>query len=114
MDPIVGLLLEKGVFGIIAAIGFYLYFKEKKINQEYMQTCLKQQIEDTKAKVNLAVALEDVAETVKSFRTCVKEDLGTCREHVNKNMDYINKHIDEMRLEQAKEKGRREGAKSDV
>jgi hypothetical protein len=97
MDPIITLLLKNGVFGILAAVGFYLYFKERKINQEYIKTYLENQIADAVAKTKLTSALEDLATTVE-----------TVEKHTQTRLQNIQSHMDEQRLKAAREEGRRE------
>lgn len=94
MDPlitsIITLLLKNGVFGILAGIGFYLYFKERKISQKYTETYLEHQVADTAAKVKLTTTLEAFATTLETTEK------------------YIKKYIEEQRLKTAREEGRRE------
>lgn len=98
MDPIIALLLKNGAFGILAGVGFCLYFKERKINQNYAETYLKHQMADTAAKINLASALENLATTIEAVEKNTKVRLR-----------YMQKYIDKQRLRDAREEGRREG-----
>jgi hypothetical protein len=108
MDPVVALLLKNGVFGILAGIGFYLYFKERKINQEYAKSYLDHQVADTAAKTKLTVALEDLATTLEAVETHAKTDLSACRKHSAEVLRYFQQYVEENRLEKAREEGRRE------
>lgn len=100
MDPVIALLLKNGAFGILAGIGFYLYFKERKISQNYAEVYLKHQITDTAAKINLASALENLATTIEDTEKNTKTRLR-----------YMQKYIDEQRLRYAREEGRRENVR---
>lgn len=86
MDPLVTLLLKNGAFGILAGIGFYLYFKERKISQKYTEKYLEQQIASTASQFEVTKALEAIATTIGPIR----------------------QYIDEQRLVAAREEGRRE------
>ncbi len=108
MDPVVGLLLKNGVFGILAGVGFYLYFKERKINQEYAEIYLKHQVADTAAKVKLTSALEDLATTLEMVEKNTKADLSQCRKYNTDVLKQFQQYIDDRRLEGAREEGRRE------
>lgn len=108
MDPVVALLLKNGVFGIVAGIGFYLYFRERKLNQEYAQTYLNHQVEDTKAKAKLTTALEDVAQTVQALGAQSRNDIAGCKANVDRALDRIDKYIEEQKVKRAREEGRRE------
>lgn len=108
MDPVVGLLLKNGVFGILAGVGFYLYFKERKINQEYAKTYLEHQVADTAAKIRLTNALEDLATTLEAAESNTKSNLDTCRQHNEKVLQRFQQYLDDKRLEGAREEGRRE------
>ena len=108
MDPVVALLLKNGAFGIIGGIGFYLYFRERKINQEYAQTYLNHQVSDTKAKTKLTVALEDLAVTVDTIGKNAQTDIQVCQKHVNEAMNVILTYIEDEKLEKAREEGRKE------
>ena len=89
MDPIVALLLKNGVFGILAGVGFYLFFKERKLNQTDAQTYLRQQIADTAIKTKLAAALEDLAATVEVARTDAHEDAKCINREAKENKNEL-------------------------
>ncbi|MGD9209156.1 MAG: hypothetical protein PVI90_00195 [Desulfobacteraceae bacterium] len=97
MDPIIALLLKNGAFGILAGIGFYLYLKERKINQEYAETFLKHLVSDAVAKTKLTNALEDLATTIE-----------TVEKHTKTRLKIMQTYMDEQRLKAAREEGRRE------
>lgn len=101
MDPVVGLLLKNGAFGLLAGVGFYLYLHERKANSDYAAKYLEHQVADTAAKTKLAVTLEDLAETVEALGVNASSDIAGCKE-VCGNM------IVQMREQRAKEDGRRE------
>lgn len=101
MDPVVTLLLKNGVFGILAGVGFYLYFRERKANTDYAQLQLQQQVADTAAKTKLTVALEDLAETIEAVGVNTKSDISGCRATCQEMISYVREQI-------AKEDGRRE------
>lgn len=108
MDPVISLLLKNGVFGILAGVGLYLYFKERKINQEYAKTYLEHQVADTAAKIKLTSALEDLATTLEVVEKNTKADLSQCRKHSTDVLKQFQQYIDDRRLEGAREEGRRE------
>lgn len=97
MDPLVSLFLKQGILGILAGIGFYLFFLERKEvhrllkeKDETGKTYLDAMISDTAAKTKLVVALNDLTETVDLFWNQAK-------------------HVWEKEAEQrAKDEGRRE------
>ena len=108
MDPVITLLLKNGVFGILAGVGFYLYFHERKVNRENANEYLKHQVADTAAKTKLTVALEDLAVTVEALGKNSQSDISKCRAHVSEMIGVIKTHIQESEIERAREEGRRE------
>jgi hypothetical protein len=108
MDPIVALLLKNGVFGILAGVGFYLFFKERKVSQDYAKSYLEHQVADTAAKIKLTGALEDLATTLEAVENHAKSDLSACRKHNAEVLRHFQQYVDEKRLETAREEGRRE------
>lgn len=108
MDPVVALLLKNGVFGILAGVGFYLYFKERKINLDNGNTYLKHQVADTAAKIKLTSALEDLATTLEAVEAHAKTDITACRKHSSDVLHYFQQYVNEQRLEGARAEGRRE------
>lgn len=120
MDPLVALLLEKGVIGILAGAGFYLYFRERKLNQkhqeEFVRDQMKHLISDTAAKTKLTVALEDLAETVSALSANSTQGMETCRSSVDAMLKDLQDHLQVQRkrirdeeLKREREKGRQEG-----
>lgn len=111
MDPLVGLLLKNGVFGILAGVGFYLYFRERKINFENNKAILKQSVEDAAAKTRLAIALEDLVVTVGTLEKNSKEDLTKqreqCRQDLGKMYDILRKHAVDEQIKEARADERR-------
>jgi hypothetical protein len=111
MDPLVGLLLKNGVFGILAGVGFYLYFRERKINFDNNKAVLKQSVEDAAAKTRLAIALEDLVITVGTLEKNSKDDLTKqreqCKEDLGKMCDIINDHTVNERIKEARADERR-------
>lgn len=74
MDPIVTLFLKHGVIGILAGVGFYLFFMERKETRRLIdakeqdnKTYLDAMISDTAAKTKLLGSVDDLTETVESF-----------------------------------------------
>lgn len=108
MDPVVALLLKNGVFGILAGIGFYLYFQERKTNRENSKSYLQQQVADTAAKTKLTVALEDLAVTVDALGQNARTDIAACKANVKNMIEIVRQHLQAEELERAKEEGRRE------
>jgi ABC-type nitrate/sulfonate/bicarbonate transport system substrate-binding protein len=97
MDPMVALFFKHGITGILAGVGFYLFFMERKetrrltLEQETKsKTYLDAMISDTAAKTKLLDALEDLTKSVDTFWQ---------RAEANWNQEAA---------ERAKEEGRRE------
>lgn len=74
MDPIVSLFLKHGILGILAGVGFYLFFMERKETRRLTEekeatgkTYLDAMIADTAAKTKLLGSLDDLTNTVESF-----------------------------------------------
>ena len=107
MDPVVA-LLKNGVFGILAGVGFYLYFHERKINRENSKEYLKHQVADTASKTKLTVALEDLAVTVDALGQNARTDIADCKTNVSSMIDIIRQRLQADEIERAKEEGRRE------
>jgi hypothetical protein len=108
MDPVVALLLKNGVFGILAGIGFYLYFQERKTNRENSKAYLQQQVSDTASKTKLTVALEDLAVTVDALGQNARTDIAGCKANVGEMIKIVRRHLQAEELERAKEEARRE------
>lgn len=108
MDPIVSLLLKNGVFGLLAGVGFYLYFSERKDNRDNAKAYLQQQIADTAAKANLTSALEDLVVTVEALGKNSKDDITGCKTTVGSMIHVVREHLQVLQIERAKEEGRRE------
>jgi hypothetical protein len=111
MDPLVGLLLKNGVFGILAGVGFYLYFRERKINFDNNKAVLKQSIDDAAAKTRLAIALEDLVVTVATLEKNSKADLTKqrerCQDDLGKMRDILRKHTVDEQIREARADERR-------
>jgi hypothetical protein len=108
MDPVVALLLKNGVFGILAGVGFYLYFHERKINRDNAKEYLQHQVADTAAKTKLTVALEDLAVTVDVLGQNARADISGCKANVDDMIKIVRRHLHADELERAKEEGRKE------
>jgi|MudIll2142460700_1097286.scaffolds.fasta_scaffold00003_125 hypothetical protein len=108
MDPIVDLLLKNGVLGLLAGVGFYLFFRQLKITEKLMDQTLQNQVTDTAAKTKLTTALEDLAETIKLIGDQTGNRMTTCQQHVSEAMLKVQAFIDEEHKARAKEEGRRE------
>jgi hypothetical protein len=74
MDPLVSLFFKHGILGILAGVGFYLFFMERKETrrlgqekEETGKTYLNAIIADTAAKTKLLGALGDLTNSVESF-----------------------------------------------
>lgn len=74
MDPVVALFFKHGIVGILAGVGFYLFFMERKETRRLIQeqetkskTYLDAMIADTAAKTTLLDALNDLTKSVESF-----------------------------------------------
>lgn len=74
MDPLVALFLKHGILGILAGVGFYLYFMERKETRRLQkekddasQKYLDAMIADTAAKTKLLGVMDDLTATVDSF-----------------------------------------------
>jgi len=111
MDPIVSLLLKNGVFGILAGVGFYLYFRERKINFDNGNAHLKQSVEDAAAKTRLAIALEDLAVTVETLGANAQVDLEKlqtrCQAELRKMNEALNERAVRERIKEARADERR-------
>ena len=108
MEDLLGLLLKNGAFGILAAAGFYLYLRERKIVQDTSQHDQAQQVAETKAKVRLTHTLEDLVETVQAVGANSKNDMGVCQGRVGVLIDDVRSLLDDLRIERAREEGRKE------
>lgn len=108
MDPLVDILLKHGVLGLLAGVGFYLFFRQLKITEKLMDQTLQNQITDTAAKTKLTTALEDLAETIKLIGDQTSNRMTTCQQHVSEAMLKVQTFIDEEHKARAKEEGRRE------
>jgi type VI protein secretion system component VasK len=108
MDPIVDVLLKNSVLGLLAGVGFYLFFRQLKITEKLQEQNLQQQVADTAAKVKLATAFEDLADTVRVIGDRNATGMNQCQTNVNTRFEKIDGMMDELRQEKAKEEGRRE------
>lgn len=108
MDPIVDVLLKNGVMGLLAGVGFYLFFRQLRLTEKMQEQNLQQQVSDTAAKVKLTTSVEDLAETVRFIGDQNSAGMTKCQENVNGRFEKIGGMMDELRQEKAKEEGRRE------
>lgn len=74
MDPLVSFFLKEGIIGILAGVGFYLFFMERKEVRRLIQekettskTYLDAMIADTAAKTRLLGTMDDLTNTVEAF-----------------------------------------------
>lgn len=74
MDPLITVFLKHGVLGILAGVGFYLFFMERKetkrlsnAREKDTRTYLDALVADTAAKTKLLGAIKDLTETVDAF-----------------------------------------------
>ena len=113
MDPVVELLLKNGVFGIIAGIGFYLFFREQRKYQELVTEYIKEHLRiingSTAQSQTMTKAMEDLAETVEGMTEKLLSDINGCKTHVTHAMTEINKRFEEEKVERAKKEGIEEG-----
>jgi hypothetical protein len=108
MSEALGQLLEYGVVGVLAAVGFYLYLRERKVVAENTKHDKAQQVSETKAKVKITNTLEDLVETVKAVGVNSKTDMGVCQGRVEVLIGEVRALLHEIELDRAKEEGRRE------
>ncbi len=104
MDKILGILAQHGPFAVIAGGLVYLFVLVWKRYDEIFQQQHDALVADTKAKGRLTDALEDVAVSVETLGV----DIGKCQETTNVMVGKIDSYLEERRIEQAKEEGRRE------
>lgn len=76
MDKVFLEYFQFGAVGITAVVGFYLYFKERKLNMEQSKIYLQQQIKDAKAKVRLTNALESQHQTIEWIAEVIEIYMG--------------------------------------
>lgn len=57
-------LMQFGAVGIIAVVGFYLFFKERRFSKEQARIFLQLQVKDAKSKVRLTNVLENQNQTI--------------------------------------------------
>lgn len=74
MDPLVSLILKEGLLGLLAGVGFYLFFMERKEVRRLVQekentskTYLDAMIQDTQAKTQLLKTVDTLTDTVGEF-----------------------------------------------
>ena len=74
MDPLITVFLKHGVLGILAGVGFYLFFMERRetkrlsaAREKDTKTYLEAMIADTAAKTKLLGSVNDLTETVDAF-----------------------------------------------
>jgi len=108
MDPIIDVILRNGVMGLLAGVGFYLFFRQYKITEEIMRQTLQDQVADTAAKAKLTTTLEDLAETIKLIGDQTGSRMTVCQGTVKDSILKLQAYIDEERQIRAKEEGRRE------
>jgi len=108
MTEALGQLLEYGVVGILAATGFYLYLRERKIVADYAKRDREHQVAETKAKMKYMHTLEDLVETVKAVGENSKADMNVCQGRVGVLINEVRSFLDDLKIERAKEEGRRE------
>jgi hypothetical protein len=108
MDPIVDVLLKNGVMGLLAGVGFYLFFRQLRLTEKMQEQNLQQQVSDTAAKVKLTTAVEDLAETIRVIGDQNANGMKGCQTNVNGRFEKIDTYMVELRQELAKEEGRRE------
>jgi ABC-type nickel/cobalt efflux system permease component RcnA len=108
VDPIVELILKNGVLGLLAGVGFYLFFRQLKSTEKLTDQILQEQVADAAAKTKLTLALEDLAETIKLIGDHTSTRMTGCQQHVTDSMQKIQSFMSEAREARAKEEGRRE------
>ena len=108
MDPIVELILKNGVLGLLAGVGFYLFFRQLKTTEKLTDQILQEQITDVAAKTKLTVALEDLVTTIELIGVQTSARMGVCQQHVTESMQKVQSFMSEEREARAKEEGRRE------
>jgi hypothetical protein len=109
MEPVVELLLKNGVFGILAGIGFYLFFKERKISQDLLRQHFDQSVASTAATTKLTAALEDMTRVVEVSAAKSASEVDNCRSHVREMTSYVKNYLERAKIEKAREAGREEG-----
>jgi len=108
MDPIVDVLLKNGALGLLAGVGFYLFFRQLRLTEKMQEQNLQQQVADTAAKVKLTTAVEDLATTVRVIGDQNASGMKGCQANVDSRFEKIDDYMTELRKEHAKEEGRRE------
>lgn len=108
MDKILEILAQNGPFAIMCGILLYLLIRVLNRVNEITKEQLQAQVADTAAKSKLTDALEDVVATVEALGQAASSDIGGCKNNVNEMLSRINSYLEECKLREAKEEGRRE------
>jgi len=108
VDKILEILAQHGPFAVIAGGLVYLFVLVWKRYNEIFQQQHDALVEDTKSKSKLTEALEDLAASVEVLGDRASDDIGGCKAQTQEMMKLIHGHLEEQRLEKAKEEGRRE------
>ena len=100
-------LIKNGALGVLSAILLYLVLRLLKVVQESNESSLRHQIEDTSAKLRVAMAMEVLAKTVDVIGQKTQESTKSCSSVVFGTLNSMNEFLAEQR---GRQQGRREAS----